>query len=80
MPARAAVDQTTARTTRKPYGRNDMKIWEITGENLAVLLDELGADPTIAESIRIVRIADDEGDVKVKVNEGTWTWGLASLR
>jgi len=57
-----------------------MKIWEITGDDLRLLLAELadGAGDTEHAPIRIVRFADDEGELKVKVNEYGWSYGLGT--
>ena len=53
-----------------------MEIYEITGDNLRVFLDEM-TDP---QNIHTVRIAIDDGEVKVKVNEDCWTYGLATRK
>jgi hypothetical protein len=50
-----------------------MEIYEITGDDLRVLLNELSGPN---DDTRIVRIAIDEGRVKVKVNEYDWTYGI----
>lgn len=50
-----------------------MEIYEITGDDLRVLLNELSGPN---DDTRIVRIAIDEGRVKVKVNEYDWTYRI----
>lgn len=57
------------------------EIYELTGKNLELFLWQLGAPTDPAETdVRIVRIAVDAGELKLKVNEGVWTYGLATQR
>ena len=49
-----------------------MEIYTITGDDLRVFLNEIN----YPESIHTVRIAIEDGQVKVKVNEYCWTYGL----
>lgn len=51
-------------------------IWEITGNDLRELLDELDVPPSRAHGIHTLRFANDEGELKVKVNEGVWSVGI----
>jgi hypothetical protein len=53
-----------------------MDIWEITGDDLRVFLNEM-TDP---DTIRVVRVAIDDGALRVKVNEYGWTYGLGTRK
>jgi hypothetical protein len=51
-----------------------MEIYEITGNDLRMFLGELGAQTDPAKNgIHTVRVAIDDGTVKVKVNGYTWS-------
>ena len=52
------------------------EIIEITGDDLRILLEEMGTDTDVAPLIRIVRVTIDEGTFKLKVNEDGWTMPL----
>lgn len=58
------------------FEREPFDIWEVTGSDLRGLLDELDVPPSMAAPIHTLRFANDEGELKVKVNEGMWSVGI----
>ena len=58
-----------------------MEIYELTGSALTEFLDELGAvDAAKKIGIHTVRVAIDEGTLKVKVNEFCWSPPLTTRK
>ena len=52
-----------------------MRIWKIEGRDLDVLRAELDARDLVYR----VRFADDDGQLKVKVNGGMWSLSIGDL-
>lgn len=53
-------------------------IWTFEGHQLEELLRIIG-DPDVG-NLHTLRIASDEGDLKVKFNEGAWSLSLAQAQ